>query len=62
MWQIERFVGDESDALIQMLTWITENEDLVVEFQTTQVLESDGTCVWVVSYRARRPELQSFLS
>ncbi len=63
MWQAETFMGEEQDAaLAQMLEWLNEHEDVIVEFQTCQAHQPDGTHVFVVSYRARRMDPHPFMA
>jgi len=63
MWQEQRFMGEvQGDVLAEMLSWLDEHEDLIVEFQTVLTVDSDGSQVYVVSYRARGLVNQPFLS
>ena len=63
MWQAQRFVGEEQDeVLAEMLAWLDEHEDMIVEFQTVLTQDSDGTQVYTVTYRARGLAAQPFLS
>ncbi|MDP9382065.1 MAG: hypothetical protein M3Q29_18365 [Chloroflexota bacterium] len=63
MWQAQRFVGEQQErVLAELLTWLNENEDVIMEFQTVQVHEPDGTHVYVVSYRARSIDPHAYLA
>ncbi|ACZ41400.1 hypothetical protein Tter_0479 [Thermobaculum terrenum ATCC BAA-798] len=63
MWQAQTFMSqDEETALAEMLTWLNENEEIIVEYQAIQVHQPDGTHVCVVAYRARRLEPQAFIT
>jgi len=53
---------DEETALAEMLAWLNENEEIIVEYQAIQVHQPDGTHVCVVAYRARRLESQAFIT
>ncbi len=63
MWQAQRFVGEKQDrVLAEMLAWLNENEDVIMEFQTALAPEPDGTHVYVVTYRARAVEHHHFMA
>ncbi len=54
MWQAQRFVGEHQDRVLgELLAWLNENEDVIMEFQTVQTYDPDGTHVYLVAYRAR---------
>lgn len=61
MWQAQRFVGEQQErVLAEMLAWLDENEEYIMEFQTCQAQEPDGTPVYVVAYRAREYDPQPY--
>lgn len=63
MWQAQRFEGEERDAVLaEMLAWLDEHEESIVEFQTALTRDSDGTEVFVVTYRARGFAYEPFLA
>ncbi len=63
MWQAQRFVGDaQEDVLAEMLAWLDEHEDVIVEYQAVLTEDSDGNQVYMVAYRARGLAAQAFLS
>ncbi len=54
MWQAQRFAGEQQEAVLaEVLEWLNEHEDFIVEFQTAVAHQQDGTHVCVVTYRAR---------
>jgi hypothetical protein len=63
LWQSQRFVGQEQDrVLAELLSWLHEYEDAIVEFQTLHAREPEGAHVYVVCYRARRLEFHPHLA
>ncbi len=63
MWQEQRFMGEvQGEVLAEMLSWLDEHEDVIVEFQKVLTVDSDGSQVYVVSYRARGLASQPFLT
>lgn len=63
MWQAQRFVGEQQErVLAEMLAWLNENEDVIMEFQTCQAAEPDGTHVFVVAYRAKSVDPHAYLA
>lgn len=60
MWQSQRFTSQQQEVVLaEALEWLTEHEELIVEFSTAVACEPDGTHICVVKYRARglRPML-----
>ena len=63
MWQAQRFVGDQQDrVLAELLAWLHEHEEVIIEFQTVEAHEPDGTNVFVVTYRMKSFDLHPFLT
>ncbi len=63
MWQSQRFVGDQQDRVLsEVLEWLQEHEDVIMEFQVVLAHDSDGTQVYMVAYRAKSSDHHHFLT
>jgi hypothetical protein len=61
MWQAQRFVGEHQErVLAEMLAWLDENEDVIMEFQAVRSADPDGAHVYVVAYRAKSFDAQVY--
>lgn len=63
MWQSQRFMGEQQDRVLsELLEWLHEHEDVIMEYHMVAAREPDGTQVYMVAYRAKSPEPYPFLT